>query len=57
MIKSVSLKFEKLLHDTGKAILICINGGEHWTDELLRLKRLRKIADIYKDAQYSNSWD
>lgn len=26
-------------------------------DELLRLKRLKKIAEVYKDREYSNSWE
>lgn len=26
-------------------------------DELLRMKRLRKIADVYKDGEFSNSWE
>jgi len=30
MIKSVRIKFDKFLHDTGKAILIRINGNEYW---------------------------
>ena len=35
MIKSVRIKFEKLLHDTGKAILIRIDGVEHWIPKKL----------------------
>lgn len=35
MIKSVRIKFEKFLHDTGKAILIRINGSEHWIPKKL----------------------
>jgi hypothetical protein len=35
MIKSVNIKFEKLLHDTGKAILVRINGIEHWLPKRL----------------------
>jgi len=35
MIKSVNIKFEKFLHDTGKAILLRINGGEHWIPKKL----------------------
>ena len=30
MIKSVRVKFDKFLHDTGKAILVRINGEEYW---------------------------
>ncbi len=26
-------------------------------DDFLRLKRLRKIADVYKDREFSKSWD
>ena len=29
-IKSVRIKFDKLLHDTGKAILVSIGNKEHW---------------------------
>lgn len=35
MIKSVRIKFDKLYHDTGRAILICINGSEHWIPKKL----------------------
>lgn len=35
MIKSVRVKFDKLLHDTGKAILVRINGCEHWIPKKL----------------------
>lgn len=35
MIKSVNIKFEKLIHDTGKAILVRINGAEHWIPKKL----------------------
>ena len=35
MIKSVNIKFEKILHDTGKAILVRINGVEHWIPKKL----------------------
>lgn len=35
MIKSVRIKFEKMLHDTGKAILIRVNGSEHWIPKKL----------------------
>jgi len=36
--------------------LICKSLGID-ADELLRLKRLRKIAEVYKDANFSNSWE
>ena len=26
-------------------------------DELLRMKRAKKIAEVYKDREYSNSWE
>ena len=29
-IKSIKIKFDKLLHDTGKAILVSIGRKEHW---------------------------
>lgn len=35
MIKSVRIQFDKLLHDTGKAILIRIYGNEHWIPKKL----------------------
>lgn len=35
MIKSVRIQFDKLLHDTGKAILIRIYGQEHWIPKKL----------------------
>jgi hypothetical protein len=35
MIKSVNIKFEKLLHDTGKAILVRINREEYWLPKKL----------------------
>jgi len=35
MIKSVNIKFEKFLHDTGKAILVRINGIEYWIPKKL----------------------
>lgn len=35
MINSVNIKFEKLIHDTGKAILVRINGVEHWLPKKL----------------------
>ena len=35
MIKSVNIKFDKLYHDTGKAILVRINGAEHWIPKKL----------------------
>lgn len=35
MIRSVNIKFEKLLHDTGKAILIRIVGQECWIPKKL----------------------
>jgi hypothetical protein len=30
MIKSARVKFDKLVHDTGRAILIRVSTGEHW---------------------------
>lgn len=30
IIKSVRIKFDKLLHDTVKAILVSIGNNEHW---------------------------
>lgn len=35
MIKSVNVKFEKFLYDTGKGILVRINGNEHWLPKRL----------------------
>lgn len=35
MIKSVNIKFEKLIYDTGNAILVRINGFEHWIPKKL----------------------
>jgi len=35
MIKSVRIKFEKILCDTGKAILIRVDGIEHWIPKKL----------------------
>lgn len=35
MINSVKIKLEKLLYDTGKAILVRINGVEHWIPKKL----------------------
>jgi hypothetical protein len=35
MIKSVRICFDKILHDTGKAILIRINEAEHWIPKKL----------------------
>jgi hypothetical protein len=35
MIKSVRIKFEKILHDTGRAILVRINGDDHWLPKKL----------------------
>ena len=29
-IKTVRIKFQKYLHNTGKAILVRVNGAEHW---------------------------
>ena len=31
----LKIKFDKFLHDTGKAILIRINGSEHWIPKAL----------------------
>jgi len=39
MIKSVRIKFDKFLHDTGKAILVRIDGIEHW----IPIKLCRKL--------------
>lgn len=30
MYKSLNVSFDKLLHDTGKAILVKVNGKKHW---------------------------
>lgn len=30
IIKSVRIKFDKLLHDTGRAILVSISNNEYW---------------------------
>lgn len=35
MVKSARLKFDKLLHDTGKAILIRVNSSDHWIPKSL----------------------
>lgn len=35
MVKSVRIKFDKILHDTGKAILIRIDGVENWIPKKL----------------------
>lgn len=35
MIKSVNIKFDKLYHDTGRAILVRVNGVEHWIPKKL----------------------
>ena len=35
MIKSVNIKFDKLYHDTGKAILVRIKGADHWIPKKL----------------------
>lgn len=35
MVKSVRIKFDKFLHDTGKAILVRLNGAEHWIPKKL----------------------
>ena len=35
MIKSVKIQFDKIKHDTGKAILISINYQEHWIPKKL----------------------
>jgi ParB-like chromosome segregation protein Spo0J len=37
-------------------IVICKSLGID-AEELLRMKRLRKIADVYKDRDFSNSWE
>ncbi len=35
MIKSVIVKFDKILHDTGRAILISVNEKENWIPKKL----------------------
>lgn len=47
----------KRMVDSGASdMFICKTLGID-ADELLRLKRLKKIADVYKDGIYSNSWE
>jgi hypothetical protein len=35
MVKSVRIKFDKIYHDTGKAILISIANKDHWLPKKL----------------------
>lgn len=52
-----NVELVKRMVDSGaQDIVICKTLGID-ADELLRLKRLRKIAEVYKDGNYSNSWE
>lgn len=35
MIKSINLKFDKIHHDTGRAILVSVHGKDHWLPKKL----------------------
>jgi hypothetical protein len=35
MIKSIKLRFDKLRHDTGRAILVSVRGRDHWIPKKL----------------------
>ncbi|WP_221404008.1 ParB N-terminal domain-containing protein [Cruoricaptor ignavus] len=47
---------QRMLNEGVEEIVICKTLGID-ADEFLRLKRLRKIADVYIDREFSKSWE